>query len=592
MCRIAGLVDKSLSAEELLATVTIMCDSLKHGGPDDSGVYCDAATKVCLGNRRLAIVDLTANGHQPMADANQTTWLTFNGEIYNYQELRSELASLGVKFHSNTDTEIVLQAYINWGTESFARLKGMFAFAVYDAVKKSVYLVRDTNGIKPLYYSTAGNKLAFASEIRAFKAAKLNNSDDPRWPVWLLALGHIPEPHTTLKDVQSLPKGHFLCWSENGSFLLEQYFTKEKISYISNEKIIKQEVFGLMSQAVQRQLVADASIGVFLSGGIDSSLITLLAANNDSERLNTISVFFDEKNYDERAYQNAITQIANCNNHKHLVQQQDFDAHLIDILGAMDMPTTDGINTWFISKYAHEAGLKAVLSGVGADELFGGYPSFNRMKYLPYGKLMPKWASQMAGMIDGRYKKFEYLRYNHPMADYLFLRGLHGPAQIAEILDTSEAEVTGILFNENRHGTRAYDKEYAAWLETNLYMQNQLLRDTDVLSMSHGLEVRVPFLDEELMAFVEQIDPSIRFGGRQPKQILIEAFASMLPKAIWDRPKMGFTFPLQRWMRNNKHVSDESLYRGKAAKKIMKKFQSGTLHWSRAFALYQVQAHV
>lgn len=592
MCRIAGLVTNRLQGDEVKRVVSVMCHTLQHGGPDDAGLYCSADTRVVFGHRRLSIIDLSANGHQPMAGAEHTAWITFNGEIYNYRELKTELQQLGAIFNTGTDTEVIIQAYLHWGTNSFSKLRGMFAFALYDTISESVYLVRDTTGIKPLYYHAEDGQLSFASEIRAFKAAGITTADT-RWPVWLLAFGHIPEPYTTLKNVLSIPKGHFLCWNKNGTYTITSYNQATAGNYITDIQTAQAGISHHLKTAINRQLIADAPIGVFLSGGIDSSLLALLA-NEERKQLKTISILFNEKEYDERKYQNAVLDKLSGENFTHLVKQQDFEEHFPQILSAMDMPTTDGINTWFISKYAHEDGLKTVLSGVGADELFGGYPSFSRIKYLGYLKMLPPALFSASKMFKvSRYKKLAYLAHNNSIANYLFLRGLYAPADIAQLIDMNTTEVNSILFNMIKTpDLGAHNKLQAAWLETNLYMQNQLLHDTDIMSMTHGLEVRVPFLDEDLQQYVSQINPAIRFDDHQPKKILIDTFKDLLPETVWNRPKMGFSFPLQQWMANNKAISDDDLYRGKPAKELINKFNKGQIHWSRAFALYQIQGHV
>lgn len=587
------MVTNHLQENELKSIVKVMCDALQHGGPDDEGVYCSADTRVTFGHRRLSIIDLTANGHQPMADATQKAWITFNGEIYNYRELKTELQLLGAVFNTCTDTEVIIQAYLYWGTNSFNRLRGMFAFALYDTATGAVYLVRDTTGVKPLYYYVNDNCLYFASEIRALKAAGVATAQDNRWPVWLLAFGHIPEPYTTLKNVLNIPKGHFLCCDKNNKYTIVNYTRPYVTNYITDIIEARTGIQANLKAAINSQLVADASIGVFLSGGIDSSLLALLAAEARPE-LKTVSIFFNEKAYDERKYQHTVLDKLRGNNFAHLVTQHDFEIHLPQILNAMDMPTTDGINSWFISKYAAGDGLKTVLSGVGADELFGGYPSFNRMKLLRYLKMLPTEVLALTKPFSrDRYKKLGFLEHHNTTADYLFLRGLFAPVDIAKATDMDENEVNKILFdNLDLPQPKAYDKLYAAWLETNLYMQNQLLRDTDVMSMSHGIEVRVPFLDEDFQAYTALIHPNIRFDNHQPKKILIDSFKNILPEAVWNRPKMGFTFPLQQWMKNNRAITDESYYRGKMAKAIVNNFNNGKIHWSRAFSLYQVQGHV
>jgi asparagine synthase (glutamine-hydrolysing) len=592
MCRIAGITSNKLQLNEIRAKVIAMGNSLKHGGPDDVGLFLDEKVKLAFGHRRLSIIDLSKNGHQPMADAGQRAWITFNGEIYNYPELKEQLLKTGAKFNSGTDTEVILAAYLQWGTSAFQKLRGMFAFALYDVSQSVTYLVRDTTGIKPLYYHVNDGELSFASEIKAFKAAGIAKQPDETWQIRFLALGNIPEPYTTLKNVFSLAKGHFLAWQhKSGTYNISTYCDQPSgIDYITDVNAAKQAIHDSLTGAIKRELISDAPIGVFLSGGIDSSLLSLLA-HQQNQQLKTISVYFNEKSYDERAYQNVVLSQVMGEKFTHLVQQHDFETFFPQIISSMDMPTTDGINTWFISKYAHEDGLKAVLSGVGADELFGGYPSFNRIRYLQYLRKIPASLLGAAHYFNAdRYRKISFLRHDHYLADYLLLRGLFVPDDIAQILDTDVKQVNEVLFGENTiPDLGPYDKEHASWFETNLYMQNQLLRDTDVLSMSQGLEVRVPFLDEDFQQLVGRIAPEIRFNKKQPKKLLIDSFENLLPDAVWNRPKMGFTFPLQEWMCKHTEISNADLYRGAFAQNAVNKFKTGKVHWSKIFALYQIQ---
>jgi asparagine synthase (glutamine-hydrolysing) len=594
MCRIAGIISKKLTRDELLLKINSMNQTLAHGGPDDEGIYHNNAAGMVFGHRRLSIIDLSNNGHQPMADAHQQVWITFNGEIYNYLQLKDELLTLGAKFISDTDTEVIIQAYLIWGTNCFSKLRGMFAFALHDVKQALTYLVRDTSGIKPLYYHINDEQLSFASEVKALKEAGLGTETDHDWPIRFLAFGHIPEPYTTQKNVFSLPKGHWLCWQHGDKkHQISPYQINAEIQNdITDSQLAQQEIRHVLSNTVKRQLLADAPIGVFLSGGTDSSLLTLLAHQHKKEQLKTVSIYFDELVFNELQYQNIILDKTNIENHQHLVKQQDFEQALPDIIAGMDMPTTDGINSWFISKYASQSGLKAVLSGLGADELFGGYPSFRRIKYLKYLKAVPNPMLHMAAaMSKGRFKRLALLKYKHPLAEYLFLRGLFTPADIAKILNISERRVCDVLFAPKMDLKHLSDTQKAAWLETNLYMQNQLLRDTDVMSMAHGLEVRVPYLDEDFIDLANRINPANRFDNEQPKKLLIDSYKQLLPKAIWNRRKMGFSFPLQQWMTNHKQINDVNFYESEAAQKVIKRFKSNHVHWSKAFALYQLQNH-
>lgn len=575
--------------------MSLMSSALQHGGPDDDGLHADESAGLVFGHRRLSIIDLTANGHQPMADPDQKVWITFNGEIYNYRELRGQLATLGARFHSDTDTEVIIQAYLYWGLEAFEKLRGMFAFALYDKAKARTYLVRDSAGIKPLYYYASNGQLVFSSELRAIKASGIAFQENQEWRTNFLAYGHIPEPYTTLKDVYSLPKGKILCWHHlTDAAEIKTYYTQvppDKL--INNIAEAHQNLRHGLTAAVKRQLIADADIGVFLSGGIDSSLLTLLASKEKAQGLKTVSIFFDEAAYDESAYQQEVLKKLNGEKFTHLVKQADFNKYFPDVLSAMDMPTTDGINSWFISQYARQDGLKAVLSGIGADEFFGGYPSFKRIGYIKYLRSLPApLIKTLAGLTDDKYRRLQYLTVDHPTADYLFLRGLFAPSDIAAILDCNVTEVYDTLFSvDSPLSFSKYTPEIASLLETNLYMQNQLLRDTDVMSMSHGLEVRVPFLDEDFTQIVQSLSPQIRLIKKQPKKILIDTFNDVLPKAVWDRPKMGFSFPLQQWMNNHPAITDISLYSNKTAQSVIANFINSKLHWSKAFAVFQLQNH-
>ena len=572
-----------------------MCQMLKHGGPDDEGVFDDNDAGLTFGHRRLSIIDLSQKGHQPMSDLQKRARITFNGEIYNYIELKKQLIDLGAQFISSTDTEVILSAYLYWGIAAFAKLKGIFAFALYDKEKSITYLVRDSSGIKPLYYHASKGQLIFASEVKALRSTELKFEMDQDWQIRFLAYGHIPEPYTTLKNVRSLPKGHFLSWDhKKGTHDIHSYLVIVNRAAITSREQAEEAIRTTLRSAIKRQLLADAPIGVFLSGGVDSSVLTLLAGQEKKAKLQTISIYFNERAYDESTYQELILKRIEGEHFSHLVTRSDFEAFLPRIVGNMDMPTTDGINTWCISKFAHQDGLKAVLSGLGADELFGGYPSFNRVHYIKTARKYPRAMFKLGNYatVDA-YRKIAFLSYHHPIADYLFLRGLFSPADISAILDTSILHVEDVLFaNRKLPYVRNYDESDAAWFEINLYMQNQLLRDTDVMGMSHGLEVRVPFLDEDFVRLAEDIDPGIRFDKSRPKKLLIDSFAGLLPEKIWNRSKMGFTFPLQEWMKENKDITEQSGYRGRKSKSIIKSFKNNKVHWSKAFALFQLQMHV
>jgi asparagine synthase (glutamine-hydrolysing) len=303
VCRIAGIVDRSLPQAALEDVVKNMCRILKNGGPDDEGFYSSPENNLVLGNRRLALLDLSKAGHQPMSYGDGRYHITYNGEIYNFPQLKAELISHGLTFKSNSDTEAILAAFSIWGTEAFAKFNGMFAFALWDSHTSDIYLVRDASGIKPLYYSVSNQRLAFASEVKAFKPIPGLTETDSRWPVYMMAYGHLPEPVTTLKDVRPLSKGTFLKYNvTEGTWTTSNFYQYSYDEKIADRKQALELVRSTLSNAVKRHLLSDAPIGVFLSGGLDSSITALLANDKSNTHLNTLSLYFAESEYSEKRF--------------------------------------------------------------------------------------------------------------------------------------------------------------------------------------------------------------------------------------------------------------------------------------------------
>ncbi|MBL7703065.1 MAG: asparagine synthase (glutamine-hydrolyzing) [Ferruginibacter sp.] len=589
MCRIAGILSPSLPVTETGAMVKAMCDKQKHGGPDGEGIYADADNNLVLGHRRLALIDLGPGGHQPMSYNNGRYRITYNGELYNYTEIKKELAEAGCTFKSASDTEVILAAFAAWGTNAFKRFNGMFAFALWDSETATIYLVRDRWGIKPLYFAYTQQGLCFASEMRAFASIPWLQQENKNWPVFVLAYGHLPEPVTTMQHVKPLPKGSFLrCHCKTGQWDIELFAISSYAEVTADRNLAIEQVQNTLSAAVKRHLISDAPIGVFLSGGLDSSIIALLAGGHQPSGLKTLSIIFEEEKYSEKKYQNLVIEKLACPNWQETLTEKVFQQNLPGIINDMDMPGCDGINTWFISKYARESGLKAVLSGVGGDELFGGYPSFSRI-----GKV--KWMEKIpsAFLKTGRYsgskklKRLSYLSLGGAKGIYLFLRGQFVPASIAKHLDATEKEVWQVLEEEplqDRIAALSAGNQ-ASWIESNYYMQNQLLRDADVMSMAHGVEIRVPFLDNELAGLVQGIRSDIKYSGSFPKQLLIDSFKKELPAPVWNRPKMGFSFPFTEWMQQSEFVKDTMSKSGSSSRASFEKFIKGDMHWSQLMSL-------
>ncbi len=588
MCRIAGIFSREMPLDAMNNFVLNMCDLQKHGGPDDSGIFSAANDKLVLGNRRLSLLDLSEAGHQPM-QYEIRYHITYNGEVYNFRELKETLKELGHQFHTGTDTEVVAATYSRWGAQGFAKLKGMFALAIWDSQEKELVLARDAAGIKPLYYTRETNGLAFASELRALRILPGIDKTNENWQVYLMAYGHVPEPVTTLEKVFPLPKGCFLKYSTSTCT-----YTIQNYKHYSFSNVIRDEITAIdairkqLKSAVERHLLADAPIGIFLSGGVDSGILTMLAAKDKPERLNSLSIYFEEERYSEKRFQDILIQKARCNNRQFLLKESEFHQSLPGILDAMDMPCCDGINTWFISKYARQQGLKAVISGIGGDELFGGYPSFNRMKLSSFLHKLPAFMINIGRKSNTKQlNRLSYLNMDGIKGIYLFLRGHFTPLEIARQLDASEDEIWDLLNNVPvfQDLPNLPLKEQASWMELNIYMQNQLLRDADVMGMANSVEIRVPFLDDDLIKLVMSISSKVKYGGNGPKPLLVNAYKDALPQAIWNRPKMGFSFPFTEWLNKSEFVK-ELMESGSAnTRQNYQRFKVGDLHWSHLMAL-------
>jgi len=577
MCRIAGIISKK--SQELENSITAMRDVMHRGGPDSAGIFIDESAHLAFGHRRLSLIDLSDAGAQPMHSDSGDVTIVFNGEIYNYETLKEELKAHGYSFRTHSDTEVIIKAYEQWGTGCFAKFKGMFAIALYDKRKAELILARDQSGIKPLYYYQDKEQLIFASEIRAFKALNKNWETNSSWKIYFLTYGYLPEPVTTLKRVQPLEKGTFLRFNINTYTSVKETFYKDVYtdtiqSLDEARNIIKETLI----QAVQRHLIADAPIGLFLSGGIDSSLLTLIAKDFKKDDLHTLSIVFNDKNYSEKYYQDIIVEKSGSEHQSFVLDKDIFLDALPDIFEAMDQPSADGINTYFISKFAKASGLKAVLSGLGADELLGGYTSFKKSSFVNKSKLLPARLYSMAEMSPKyKYRKLSFLQRKDPVGEYLFNRGYFSRQSTSQLLDVDITEIDKALekISVPNSISNLNEGNRVSYLESNLYMQSQLLKDTDVMSMWHSIEVRVPFLDIDFIRAVHRISPVLKFGNKQGKFLLIDAFKDILPREIWDRNKQGFVFPFRNWI-----TADNSLITSKNPVATTN-YQNGKLDWSR-----------
>ena len=555
-----------------------MLEAERHRGPDGEGKHEDRG--ILLGHRRLAIIDLSSSGSQPMCNETEDVWLTLNGEIYNFVELRSELKALGHRFRSQTDAEVVLHGYEAWGMERLLpRLRGMFAFALWDSRERKLFLARDRFGIKPLYCARSRDLLVFASEILAIAASGLVEVEPSESSLAaFLALGSVPAPETALEGVVSIPAAHYLEISREGE-MTRCY--GEPSGGASSEEAIP----SLLRDAVRSHLVSDVPLGVFLSGGIDSASLVAIASRFVEKPLKTLSIVLDDPALDESSYARIAAETYRTDHREVEVRAQDFQDALPDFFRAMDQPTVDGVNSYLISRAARKAGLSVVLTGLGGDEVFLGYPHFRRIRSLS------RWLPWIPRPLLGRWSRYrpkiEYLRNPTPSNLYLVFRGLFAPREIEELLPGASPRALAVGTDD--------PLDAAIELEFSHYLGNQLLRDTDVMSMAHSIEARVPFLDHPLVEGVRGLSYETKLRRGVNKPLLLSAIEPPLPREIWDRPKRGFTLPFHRWMKEHRQDFTErtlgsGLFQQDAVHKLWQSFTEGRAHWSRPWALVAYSA--
>ena len=631
MCGIFGIIGHNARVPaEVLERAT---RSLAHRGPDDSGtvILRDAAreaVEIGLGNRRLAILDLSPQGHQPMNDPATGNWIVYNGEVYNFREARAKLEQAGLQFGSNSDTEVILKAYAHWGEQCLHEFRGMFAFAIWDAQRHRVFVARDPMGIKPLYFYHSDQYFMFSSEVRTLLGTGLvPRVIDCAGLVNYLAFGSVYDPNTLVEGVNALPPGCYLTW-EDGHVKQEQYWDlvgpnlDEGCNHAGagaeKRNELEDQVAEMLDESVRMQLVSDVPVGVFLSGGIDSSsLVGILSRNG--VRPSTFSIVFREEDYSEAEYSRAVAQHFRTDHHEITVTESDFFAAIDPAIHAMDLPTIDGINTYFVSERTRAAGVKVVLSGLGGDEMFAGYSSFRTVPRMErfasaWDRIPGAVRSPLANMFaalapsSDQNRKLTALYRNgggivHP---YFLSRMLFTPGQQNELLPEMKTNSATFLRAE-RPLTESLSRALSldpvnrvSYLESRCYMLNTLLRDSDFMSMAHGLEVRVPLIDHRLARRILALPGSWKLDSA-PKPLLVSALGGQLPEKIVHRAKRGFTLPFEHWLRDAlRPVVEESLRKigdgvlgtlisERAARGVWENFLQGRTSWSRPWSLYVLQ---
>ncbi len=621
MCGINGIlgIENTEKGKLFLAK---MNTKMAHRGPDDEGIYADV--NIALGQRRLSIIDLTSAGHQPMWSNDKRYCIVYNGELYNFKELKFDLerASRGSEdkpyhFISTSDTEVILAAYSRWGKDCLSRFNGMYGFAIWDEQKKELFIARDRLGIKPIYYSIKNQVLAFSSEIRSLLESeivprKLNADALPDY----LRYQTVHAPQTMVKDVYMLLPGHYIIANTN-EIKIQKYwdinqFTPSKAIDAPYNKVCA-KVNTLFEKAVERRLVADVPFGAFLSGGIDSSAVVGMMSKVSTSKVKTFSVVFEDEQFNEAKYARIIAQKFNTEHHEIKLTPADFKNVLNDALLAMDHPSGDGPNTYVVSKATKNAGITMALSGLGGDELFAGYDIFNRT--LKLDKL--KWLSGIPGIAlaaklnlllrpsVSAAKIAELLDLNslNFKNTYPFSRQVLLEEQIAKLLkERSKAKnsVAEIIKNIDAKSGNLLSAVGIAEIST--YMQNILLRDTDQMSMAHALEIRVPFLDYELVEYVIGLTDNYKIPVT-PKKLLIDSLGDMLPPEIVNRPKMGFTLPWKNWLKSDlRSLCEENLnllgqnphFNAKELNSLWQRFLKDDpfITWSRIWYLVVLQSWI
>lgn len=557
MCGINGIIGASIEDSKLI--VTAMNNSMKHRGPDDSGSFVNEA--IGFGQTRLSIIDLSAAGHQPMFSYDGTICITFNGEIYNFKSLKSQLNDYPFKTH--TDTEVIIAAYMKWGISCVEKLDGMFAFVLHDSKQNKQFLVRDRLGVKPLYYyQTNDGNLLFASEVRSILASsvikrKLNSIGLGDY----LTFQTIPGDSTLIDGIKMLPSGSYMT-VQNKVYNIQSYWSISNYKGVeTDQKLAIKTTRDLFFKAVEKRLMSDVPLGAFLSGGIDSSAV-VAAMYECGSSINSYNINFNEKQFSEAKYADLIAKKFKTNHTQIDLQAEEFLNIFPDALRALDQPSWDGVNTYVVSKAVKGAGISVALSGVGGDEWFGGYPVFKqlgggsleKLKYIPQSiRQLISTVVNFSKQDYGAAKKFELLASDMSIENsYYAIRKLFTQEQIKAILINK----TGFNHSYHPHSNQYKDISIAEWEN---YLKPMLLRDTDQMGMAHALEIREPFLDYQLVEYVLSLPDEFK-KGNAPKSLLVDAMGDLIPNEIVHRPKMGFVLPWQQWLKKElKSIVNEGL---------------------------------
>ncbi len=568
MCGIAGFADSTSSAGDRPLTARLdaefslvhrMCEVIRHRGPDDEGVHVEPG--LGIGMRRLSIIDL-AGGHQPMHNETRTVWIVFNGEIYNYRELRRELEARGHQFYTSSDTEPIVHAYEEWGEDAFRRLRGMFALAIWDSRERMLLLARDRAGIKPLHYVERDGRVYFGSEIKSLLAA---GAVEPRLNLdaldHYLAFLYTPRDSSIFEDVRKLPPGHYLRWRGGRTDVRQYWQITDRETFTGSEADAAEQLRAVLADAVRSHMVSDVPLGAFLSGGVDSSAVVGMMARASSRPVKTFSIGFDEPEFDELEHARSVARHFDTDHHEFIVRPDGLSI-LDRLITHFDEPFADSsaIPTWYVSEIARRH-VTVVLSGDGGDELFGGYD-----RYLPHPRV--EWFDRLR--IPGRRAAASLLwpRLPHGARGKNFLRHVakgddaryldsiaffHADERASLYSSDVRRELTGGAEHILGHhfdrlaGLPLHSRMMRFDFET--YLPEDVLTKVDRMSMAHSIESRVPLLDNDVIEFAASLPSHFKIRDGRRKHVLKEALRPLLPADILNRRKQGFGIPLGVWFR-------------------------------------------
>ena len=586
VCGIAGSFAYGDAAPEVsVGELLRVRDAMAHRGPDGEGLWVSDDRRVGLAHRRLSIIDLSAGGAQPMASADRKLRITFNGEIYNHGELRSGLAAKGCQFRSTSDTEVLLHLYRERGPDMVHALRGMFAFAIWDETSQALFLARDPFGVKPLYYADDGRTFRFASQVKALLAGgSVDTAPCAAGLVGFYLWGSVPEPHTLHRGIRPLASGATLSVQRGKAPVKRRYFSisselmhaDQPVSATAGER--REELHAALADSVRAHMVADVPVGVFLSSGLDSSTIAALATEVESSRIESLTLGFKEfegTDRDEVPMARLVAEHYGIGHTVGMVGKEDLGDELERLRAAMDQPSIDGVNTFFVSRAASRAGMKVALSGLGGDEMFGGYSSFREIPRLvsvvggvPGLGTLGRSFRIVSSPLLRRFTSPKYaglLEYGGSYGGaYLLRRGLFMPWELPSVMDPDMArlgweELQPVMRLDRRASAIQTPYAKVAAMELRMYMRNQLLRDADWAGMAWSLEIRVPLVDPHLF---RTIVPWMGLSDPPTKLDMASAPRKPLPPALLARRKTGFSIPVREWLNERLGGRAERGYRG------------------------------